>query len=69
MTGWIHAARYYEKVHNLVSTTIKNYCTYVTWKNSKDVDEEYLEMCKEKYETCFDELKSFISKRVNEGWI
>lgn len=69
MTGWIHAARDYEKVHHLTYSIITNYVAYKTWKDKKDVEEEWLDYMKEQYEESFLELKEFITQRVSEGWI
>ena len=69
MTGWIHAARDYEAVHNLVYQALTNYASWSAWKNKKDeVDEGWLEYQQEQYEKAFEELKSFITKRREEKW-
>lgn len=68
MTGWIHAARDYEKVHGLVYSVITNYCAWATWKGKKDVDEGYIEYCEEKYQEALDELKEFIKMRKAQQW-
>jgi len=71
MTGWIHAARDYEKIHNLVYLCLDNFTTYSTWKSklgSEEVDNDWILLCKDNYEKYFSELKAFITKRINEGW-
>ena len=71
MTGWIHAARDYEKIHNLVYCCLDNFTTYSSWKHklgSGEVDEYFIISAKEKYEEYFKELKEFVTQRVNEGW-
>ena len=72
MTGWIHAARDYEKIHNLVYSCLDNFITYSTWKNklgTDDIDEDWVLSCKERYEKSFSELNAFVTKRANEGWV
>lgn len=72
MTGWIHASRDYEKIHGLVYCCLDNFTTYSLWKHklgSDDVDEYFITSAKEKYEEYFEELKEFVNKRAEEGWI
>ena len=72
MTGWIHAARDYEKIHKLVSSCLSNFAFYSTFKNkigSDEVDDDWIIMSEEKYQEAFEELKAFVNKRVSEGWI
>ena len=72
MVGWIHAARDYEKIHGLVYRCLSNFAFYSAWKNklgSDEVDDDWIIMGKEKYQEAFEELKAFIDKRVNEGWV
>lgn len=72
MTSWIHAARDYEKIHKLVYSCLNNFTIYSTWKNklgSDEVDSDWILSCKDRYEKSFSELKTFVTKRVNEGWI
>lgn len=71
MTGWIHAAKDYEKIHKLVYSCLSHFAFYSTWKNklgSDEVDDDWIIMSKEKYQEAFEELKVFVEKRVNEGW-
>lgn len=72
MTGWIHAARDYEKIHKLVYSCLSNFAFYSTFKNklgSDEVDDDWIIMSKGKYQEVFEELKVFVNKRVNEGWV
>lgn len=71
MTGWIHAARDYEKIHKLVYSCLSNFAFYSTWKSklgTGEVEDDWIIMSKEKYQEKFDELKGFVDKRVKEGW-
>ena len=71
MVGWIHAARDYEKIHYLVYSCLNNFITYSTWKSklgTDEVDDDWILSCKDSYEESFEELKSFVEKRVKEGW-
>ena len=72
MTGWIHAAIDYEKIHRLVYSCLSNFALYSTWKNklgSGEVDDEWIIMSEETYQSAFDELNAFIDKRIREGWV
>ena len=72
MTGWIHAARDYEKIHKLACSCLSHFAFYSTWKKklgSDEVDDDWILMSEEKYQDAFDELKAFVDKRVDEGWV
>lgn len=70
LTGYIHACRDYEKILNLVSSALQFYAFYSSLKNRprEEVDMGYVEYCKERAETNFDELQEFVQQRVKEGW-
>ena len=70
LRGFIHASRDYEKILTLASTTIQYYAFYSSLKNKSgdEVDEGYVEYCKETADKNFQELREFVNKRVKEGW-
>lgn len=70
LTGYIHACKDYEKILTCISNVLQFYAYYSSLKNRPydEVDGEFVEYCKEKAETNFDELQEFVQQRVKEGW-
>ena len=71
LTGFVHASRDYEKILTLASTALQYYAFYssLKTKNRDEVDEEYVEYCKETSEKNLKKLREFVNKRIEEGWV
>lgn len=71
VTAYRTAAQDYDYVVTRMKIFLQEYCAYARWKpkmGTDEVDDEFLEQCKQSADNSLQEIKEFIERRTKEGW-